>query len=180
MIDYYCRRCKDTQVWKSCACGECNKIISYRDYQARIKIYSKGHNQRGSKSTNWKGGRTKDKYGYWLIKDWNHPNCSANGYIREHRLIYEQYHNVCLLPWIHIDHINQQRDDNRIENLRAMSSSDHMRRHMITDMSNRKCSKCGTTKTYISKRNNRPEWLKDGQGGYLCRSCSRRKPNVTK
>lgn len=49
-----------------------------------------------------------------------------NGYIfynhyRVHRLLYEKYHNIKLESNQLIDHINQVKDDNRIENLRLVN-----------------------------------------------------------
>jgi hypothetical protein len=48
----------------------------------------------------------------------------------------------------------------------------HFRRDIFIDMSNRKCSNCGSTKTYIKKSTNRPEWHYDKRTKkLLCKKC---------
>ena len=48
-----------------------------------------------------------------------------------HRLIYEDYHKVTLLPTTDIHHIDGDKLNNDIENLEAISHAEHSRRHMI-------------------------------------------------
>jgi hypothetical protein len=123
--------------------GETGKPRKY------IKEHYHGFKKRDA-HMNWKGGRTVDKKGYILILKPDHPFCNAMGYIREHRLVYEDYHKCCLLYWVMIHHINGIKDDNRIENLHATTISDHMILHktgIFKDMSDRYCKRCGTTKT---------------------------------
>ena len=71
---------------------------------------------RGSKSPSWKGGRVNHK-GYILIHHPHHPFANSQGYIFEHRLIMEKHIKRFLLPTEVIHHINEIRDDNKIENL---------------------------------------------------------------
>lgn len=44
-----------------------------------------------------------------------------------HRIIYEMFNNISLKPNEQIDHINRQKTDNRIENLRVVTHSENMR-----------------------------------------------------
>ena len=76
------------------------------------------------KCPNWRGGRYNHK-GYILVRVPNHPRASNNGYVREHILVWEKYHKKSLLKGWTIHHLNGIRDDNRIENLEAMSSRKH-------------------------------------------------------
>lgn len=47
-----------------------------------------------------------------------------------HRLIYEDYHKICLLPSVHIHHIDGNKQNNDINNLIMMSKSDHHKLHI--------------------------------------------------
>ena len=50
-------------------------------------------------------------------------------YIKEHRLIMEHALGRKLLPTEDIHHINERRDDNRLENMVVVSHADHLRMH---------------------------------------------------
>lgn len=59
---------------------------------------------------------SKDKYGYLTF--------SFEGkMIKNHRFIYEKIYNVKLQPNQMLDHINQIKDDNRVDNLRIVNRS---------------------------------------------------------
>lgn len=47
-----------------------------------------------------------------------------------HRLIYEDYYGVTLLPTTDIHHLDGNKLNNNIENLEAISHGEHSRRHM--------------------------------------------------
>lgn len=54
-----------------------------------------------------------------------------NGIVKkEHRLVWEQHYDACLLSWGHIHHKNHIRTDNRIGNLEAMTISQHTIQHI--------------------------------------------------
>ena len=63
--------------------------------------------------------------GYKLIFKPEHPNSTNGGYIREHRLVMENYLGRYLKPNEDIHHINGIKTDNRIENLQVMTKSQH-------------------------------------------------------
>lgn len=87
----------------------------------------------GENNPNWKGGRIFNYAGYILIKNWNHPFCNPNGYIREHRFIMEKYIGRYLKPTEDVHHINGIKDDNRIENLELFRSrSEHTKFHRLS------------------------------------------------
>lgn len=44
---------------------------------------------------------------------------------KEHRLVYEQFHKLCLLPWAEVHHVNGNTLDNRPDNLIASSGKLH-------------------------------------------------------
>jgi HNH endonuclease len=118
-----------------CGCG-CGKTRFRYDTHGREFFYINGHQHRGrilmkmrgDKHPMWKGG-IKHIEGYVMLLKPDHPFATQQGYVKEHRLIYEQYYNCCLLPWIDIHHINNIKDDNRIENLKVMTRSEHGRHH---------------------------------------------------
>jgi len=79
----------------------------------------------GSNNPNWKGGRRKDKDGYVLIYAPDHPYCDVNSYVREHRLVMEKHLKRFLLSTEIPHHINENKEDNRIENLQLMTRQEH-------------------------------------------------------
>lgn len=87
----------------------------------------------------WKGGRVVDKNGYIHVWAPDHPECQrvnearrqkAGGkyyrkekYIQEHRLVMEQFLGRNLLPTEVVHHKNNDKTDNRIENLELFDSN---------------------------------------------------------
>ena len=101
------------------------------------------------KNPSWKGGRTINR-GYVEIKSPEHPFCSKRGYVVEHRLVMEKKVGRFLKPSERVHHINGDRLDNRIENLKLFSShSEHMKkshqrpfRNPNNNATHRQCSSC--------------------------------------
>lgn len=68
--------------------------------------------------------------GYVMLHRPEHPFCDRNGYVKEHRLIMEKELKRFLNPKEVVHHINEIRNDNRIENLLLFKSvSDHQKHH---------------------------------------------------
>lgn len=63
--------------------------------------------------------------GYVFLYEPNHPKANADGYIREHVLVWEKFHNKPLPKGYIIHHLNGVKSDNRPENLVAMSRARH-------------------------------------------------------
>lgn len=85
---------------------------------------------KGDKHPNWKGGRKKQN-GYIFIHSPNHPHANSKGYVYEHRLVIEKHMGRTLLPTEIVHHINNIRDDNRIENLILFAGiGEHLRFHL--------------------------------------------------
>ena len=89
--------------------------------------------KRGEKHHAWKGGYFYDG-GYKLIYSPNHPYakiCCVTKYVPEHRLVMEKHLRRYLKPDEIVHHINEIRDDNRIENLMLFENdAEHMKAHM--------------------------------------------------
>lgn len=78
---------------------------------------------------NWKGGFMKHK-GYRMILLKSHPGADRDGYVYEHRVVFEKHIGRFLEKKEVIHHKNANRSDNRIENLELKSSqSEHMKEH---------------------------------------------------
>jgi hypothetical protein len=67
--------------------------------------------------------------GYRQLYYPTHPQCDHDGFVMEHRLIYEKYYNCNLLPWANLHHKNSIPTDNRIENLEAFTIRQHTKLH---------------------------------------------------
>jgi hypothetical protein len=87
--------------------------------------------QTGPKNPNWKGGRTVDPRGYVLIRvGKDHPLADVRGYAYEHRLIAQEYVDHPLTTQEHIHHDNEQKGDNRPNNLVPTASlAEHFVHH---------------------------------------------------
>jgi hypothetical protein len=110
-----------------CACGCGTKIYDINSY-GRPRRYIHGHNNRGGRCSSWNEGRTK-KNGYWIIKKPDHPQANNQGYIMEHRLVYEDSRNCCILPWAIIHHRDGNRANNVWYNLMLVVRSEHSKIH---------------------------------------------------
>lgn len=83
----------------------------------------------GKRSPNWRGGKKTGSGGYVEIYKPNHQNADCMGYIKEHRLVMSEELGRPLLSTELVHHINENRADNRIENLALMNIGDHISHH---------------------------------------------------
>ncbi|WP_066689103.1 HNH endonuclease [Christensenella intestinihominis] len=79
----------------------------------------------------YKEGHKKEHYaGYILVYAPDHPRATKDGYVFEHRIVMERLIGRFLNESEVVHHINHNRSDNRIENLKLMKRSDHCSFHM--------------------------------------------------
>jgi hypothetical protein len=83
----------------------------------------------GSKHPAWRGG-TRTKCGYQMVWSKGHPEADASGYVFVHRLVAAEKLGRSLRDDEHVHHINEDRQDNRPENITVMTQSEHMSLHM--------------------------------------------------
>jgi hypothetical protein len=86
---------------------------------------------KGEKHSTWKGGRTVTVDGYISIWKPSHPFANKNGRIMEHRLVMEQKIGRYLQKYECVHHLNGIKIDNRIENLKILTNSEHRTLHNI-------------------------------------------------
>ena len=163
-----CSSCNiNPKVFKNGLCRVCN-------FKGKNNPFY-GSSRKGENAPGWKGGKglTGDKYIKIYYPD--HHGKRKGSIVLQHRLIYEQYYNCCLLKWTKIHHINGNKTDNRIENLLPVFNS----QHSIIENSTRplfiKCLMCNSDKTHIQKSNGRDRWFPYENLGYLCDICNRMK-----
>lgn len=100
---------------------------------------------------NWKGGRNLSGEGYILIYKPEHPFCYKAGYVAEHRLAMEEFLGRYLEPAEVIHHINEIRNDNRLENLMLFATcGEHIKYHRkLKKWSRKGVSDCPTMSAII-------------------------------
>ncbi len=85
----------------------------------------RGTHLSGARHPCWKGGKGFDSSGYIFRWVPEHPR-AVKGYVREHILVWEEYHQKQLPKGYCIHHLNGIKDDNRPENLVAMKAGEHI------------------------------------------------------
>lgn len=107
----YCSRyCQDQQLRENG--GICNAVK-----------FVKGKKPINFRGWAWSSGK------YKLIFRPDHPNATASGYVREHRLVVEAHIGRYLEPTEEVHHIDHNKLNNDISNLIVLSKSEHASLH---------------------------------------------------
>jgi hypothetical protein len=155
-----------------CFCG-CGELIPSLTLDNKPSKYKKGHHIKGKNNPYFNNGRSIDKE-YIIISKSDHPYTRINKFVPEHRLIYEHYlyilfdEPIYIPKEIDIDHINKNKKDNSLINLRPLYKSQHIKRHAkerreLID-NNRFCFWC-------SKQGKKIRWFRYGYN-WICRHCN--------
>jgi hypothetical protein len=126
-----------------CGCGEETPIATYTNQKLRYfrghpRPVIPGHGHRMRTHTSGPDdphfiGRRRLGSGYIHIYRPDHPEASQAkshfGYVLEHRIVWEEANGRRLRKNEHVHHINGIRDDNRPENLVALTNAAHRRLH---------------------------------------------------
>jgi hypothetical protein len=81
-------------------------------------------------------GNYLSQNGYLMVLIPNHPFANSRGYVRQHRVVMEHSIGRFLNLDEVVHHINAIKTDNRIENLRLMSKSEHRKLESTGSMNN--------------------------------------------
>ncbi len=138
-----------------CGCGEHftpSRTTAWRIRKGEPIGYIKGHELRGERNPNWKGGTISTSNGYRMVLRPDHPNAMKNGYILEHRLVASEALGRPLKDREVVHHNNGQRDDNEPDNLTPMEERAHKRAHFSGvhnpkwkgGIQPKRCAGCGT------------------------------------
>jgi hypothetical protein len=122
----------------------------------------------------YKGGRYFHKSsGYWyLTGKGDHPNSDEFGAIAEHIYnftVREGQLFCCMISGSIVHHINEDKEDNRLENLQGMVRTKHIGHHKKKDLSDRICLLCDSKTTYM-KDGKYAQWRKY-ENGFVCMNC---------
>ncbi|SDW23470.1 HNH endonuclease signature motif containing protein [Paenibacillus sp. PDC88] len=90
----------------------------------------------GSQNPNWKGGVKLSTQGYVLVKD--PASTRSDGYTLGHRLVMERFLGRKLLSYEDVHHIDGNKNNNRIENLKVLVRTEHMRHHALLNTEKRR------------------------------------------
>lgn len=96
-----------------------------------LKCYGRYRSQKiiSSSHPNWQGGILYHN-GYRYKQNIKHPYATKKGYVMEHRLVMEKHLGRYLDPIKEIiHHKNENKMDNRIENLMIMTRAQHLLKH---------------------------------------------------
>lgn len=149
-------------IYCECGCQKTRpKYSKHYDNGWKVARFIDHHHGRGESNPSYKDGKHGNRY--------NRVTTSEKRKY-EHRLIYEEYHKCCVLPWIVVHHKNNKSKDNSIENLQLMTIPEHHSHHNKKNPS-RQCVKCGSTTTYTNPRTGRYKWYGSNDKGWNCNRC---------
>ncbi len=115
----------------------------------------------------------KGDYLYAVVPD--HPNRTKSNYVLHHRVVMENHLGRLLTEDEVVHHLNEDKKDNRIENLEVMTKEEHGRHHGQTGRQNSilQCAYCHKVFMRFTNR------VYDNKTGHYCsRSCNGKANNT--
>jgi len=118
-------------IWAACEKCDTPRWVPYikkTDKPKSLLCMSCG---RGKQEGSGKGWSDKDGYVLDRLPSF-HPDlhlARSDGSILRHRLVVSKHLGRKLQPYEHVHHLNGNKKDNRIENLKLMNGNDHLDRH---------------------------------------------------
>lgn len=119
-------------------------------------------NRIGEDNPRFKCGKTHDANGYVVLSSKIYGVDTGR---REHRVVMEKHLGRSLLHSEVIHHVNGDKSDNRVENLRIETRASHNREHSEGGQE-LECSSCGSKRWYG------PALMATLRMPYMCRKCS--------
>jgi hypothetical protein len=169
-----------------CKCGEPINIKNKTN--SLLVKYKKGHQMKGKipsgeKSPHYKGG-IKMNGKYRMLLSPNHPFKDKQGYVREHRLIYEHYlkilfdEDIYIPKEIDIHHIISvsKGGTNALINLTCVTKPEHTKIHNPKkDRTEFKCiyPNCKNPNETYTTKEGYPHWY-EYNNGWICSRCYRK------
>jgi HNH endonuclease len=134
-----------------CACG-CGLPSKSNAQTGRVYRYRRGHNSKGERHPQWRGGVHHYSTGYVGLKCPDHPRAGRHGYVMEHILVVERAMGKYLRLGAPVHHVDEDKTNNAPTNLVACDSEQyhrllHQRKRAYDacgDPNAQRCSVCGT------------------------------------
>jgi hypothetical protein len=118
----------------------------------------------------WNIEKQINKGDYYYAKVPNHPNAIRQGYVLYHRIVMENHLGRLLNANEVVHHVNGNKKDNRLENLKVMDKANHTRMHQFAvgrKCVNLRCPQCNL----LFNRELRQTHVGKKSGNFTC--CSR-------
>lgn len=114
-------------------CRPCSKVLGGQKQRGKknAKLAELNRSRSGDKAANWQGGKYIDQSGYVLVLRDNHKDCKGwLKYQKEHIVVVEASIGRALRKSEAVHHIDNDRQNNRLENLYLTNHAGHRLAHV--------------------------------------------------